>query len=130
VPNRIPFASELKVEDGAPVTQNVYAEAKGKVKYFLLKGDYLERTYTIREGEKVDEKGLFAVIVDDNNREATRHYIARGSIIKVQDNTLVSKNDLIASPKNNNQVIIADWDPYSEPIIAEANGTGKFQILL
>ncbi len=34
MPNRIPFASELKVEDGAPVTQNVYAEAKGKVKYF------------------------------------------------------------------------------------------------
>jgi len=130
VPNRIPFASELKVEDGAPVTQNVYAEAKGKVKYFLLKGDYLERTYTIREGEKVDEKGLFAVIVDDNNREATRHYIARGSIIKVQDNTLVSKNDLIASPKNNNQVIIADWDPYSEPIIAEANGTVKFQDII
>jgi len=41
--------------------------------------------------KRFDEKGLFAVIVDDNNREATRHYIARGSIIKVQDNTLVSK---------------------------------------
>ena len=25
VPNRIPFASELKVEDGAPITQNIYA---------------------------------------------------------------------------------------------------------
>ena len=130
VPNRIPFASELKVEDGAPVTQNVYADAKGKVKYFLLKGDYLERIYTIREGEYVDEKGLFAVIVDDNNREATRHYIARGSLIKVQDNTYVSKGDLIAAPKDNKQVVIADWDPYSEPIIAEANGTVKFQDII
>ncbi len=37
VPSRIPFASELKVENGAPVMQNVFADAKGKVKYFLLK---------------------------------------------------------------------------------------------
>ncbi len=27
VPTRIPFASEIKVEDGAPVTQNIYAES-------------------------------------------------------------------------------------------------------
>ncbi len=71
--------------------QNVFADAKGKVKYFLLKGDYLERIYTIREGEEVEEKGLFAVVVDENNREAARHYIARGSIVKVQDNTHISK---------------------------------------
>jgi len=70
------------------------------------------------------------VIVDENNREAARHYIARGSIVKVQDNTYVSKGDLIATPKDNNQVVIADWDPYSEPIIAEANGVVRFQDII
>jgi hypothetical protein len=127
VPNRIPFASELKVEDGAPITQNVYADAKGIVKYFLLKGDYIERIETIQEGKPVNEKGLFAVIVDDNNREAARHYIARGSIINAEDNSTLSRGDLIASPENDDHIVIAEWDPYSEPIIAESNGTVKFQ---
>jgi len=54
------------------------------------------------------------VVVDENNREAARHYIARGSIVKVQDNTHISKGDLIASPKSDDHVVISDWDPYSE----------------
>jgi DNA-directed RNA polymerase beta' subunit len=130
VPNRIPFASELKVEDGAPITQNVYSEAKGTVKYFLLKGDYIKRIETIKEGEFVEEKGLFAVIVDEHAREAARHYIARGSLIKVEDNTVLSRGDIIAAPKNDNQVVIAEWDPYTDPIIAESNGTVKFEDII
>jgi DNA-directed RNA polymerase beta' subunit len=127
VPNRIPFASELKVEDGAPITQNIYAEAKGRVKFFLLKGDYIERIETIREGEFVDEKGLFAVIVDDNDREAARHYIARGSLVKIEDDTLLARGDLIAAQESEAQVVIAEWDPYTDPIIAESNGVIKFE---
>ncbi len=130
VPNRIPFASELKVEDGAPITQNIFADAKGKVKFFLLKGDYIERIETIKEGEHVKEKGLFAVIVDDNDREAARHYIARGSLVKIQDNITVSRGDLIAAPKSDDQIIIAEWDPYSEPIISESNGVVKFEDII
>ena len=130
VPNRIPFASELKVADGAPVTQNIQADAKGKVKFFLLKGDYIERIKSINEGEQVKEKGLFAVIVDENEREAARHYIARGSVVIIKDDTQVSRGDLIAKPKNDNQVVIAEWDPYSVPIIAESNGTVKFEDII
>jgi len=130
VPNRIPFASELKVEDGAPITQNIYADAKGTVKFFLLKGDYIERIETIKEGEHVKEKGLFAVIVDDNEREAARHYIARGSLVKVPDDSKVSRGDLIAAPKSDDQIVIAEWDPYSEPIISESNGVVKFEDII
>ncbi|MBD3792828.1 MAG: DNA-directed RNA polymerase subunit beta' [Campylobacterales bacterium] len=130
VPNRIPFASELKVEDGAPITQNIFADAKGKVKFFLLKGDYIERIETIKEGEYVKEKGLFAVIVDDNDREAARHYIARGSLVKIKDNSIVARGDLIAAPKSDDQIVIAEWDPYSEPIIAESNGRVKFEDII
>ncbi|MCK5855259.1 MAG: DNA-directed RNA polymerase subunit beta', partial [Sulfurovaceae bacterium] len=130
VPNRIPFASELKVADGAPITQTIEADAKGKVKFFLLKGDYIERIATIKEGEQVKEKGLFAVIVDENEREAARHYIARGSVVTIKDDTLVSRGDLIAEPKTDNQVVIAEWDPYSVPTIAESNGTVKFEDII
>ena len=130
VPGRVPFASELKVENGAPVTQKVFADAKGKVKYFILKGDYLEGINTISEGAAVEEKGLFAVIVDESNREAARHYISRGSIVKVANDGIVERGDTISAPANETQVVIAEWDPYSEPIIAEQRGTLKFEDII
>jgi hypothetical protein len=130
VPSRIPFASELKVEDGAPVTQEVKAESKGTVKFFLLKGDYLEATDKFNAGTKVDEKGLFAVIVDENNREAARHYISRGSIVKVDSDAVVERGETLSAPEVSTQVVIAEWDPYSEPIIAEQKGTLKFEDII
>jgi len=130
VPSRIPFASELKVEDGAPVTQEVKSESKGTVKFFLLKGDYLEPTEKFNAGTKVDEKGLFAVIVDDNDREAARHYISRGSVVKADNDSRVQRGDILSAPEEATQVVIAEWDPYSEPIIAEQSGTVKFEDII
>ncbi|MEA3492660.1 MAG: DNA-directed RNA polymerase subunit beta' [Campylobacterota bacterium] len=130
VPGRVPFASELKVEDGAPVTQQVVADARGRVKYFILKGDYLEAIDTISEGAPIEEKGLFAVIVDDSNREAARHYISRGSIVKVANDGTVERGDIISAPIEETHIVIAEWDPYSEPIIAEQDGTLKFEDII
>ncbi len=127
VPSRIPFASELKVKDGEPVTQKVITDSKGFVKFFLLKGDYLEATNEIKTGDKVTQKGLFAVIVDENNREASRHYISRGSVINVDSDQRVEKGAVISAPENESRVIVAEWDPYSEPIIAEQSGTLSFE---
>ena len=130
IPSRIPYASELLVDDGAPVTQKITAGEEGVVKYFLLKGDYLERFEGVKVGYDVEEKGLFAVIIDKNNREATRHYIARGSIIVADDDTKVEKDSLIAKPKSDESIVIAEWDPYSNPIISEANGVVKFEDII
>jgi hypothetical protein len=130
VPSRVPFASEIKVEDGAPVTQNVVSESKGTVKYFLLRGDYLEAHHSVKEGDKVTEKGLFAVIVDENNREAARHYISRGSVVKIADEATVQRGDLLSAPETSAQVVVAEWDPYSEPIIAEQSGKLKFEDII
>ncbi len=127
VPNRIPFASELKVEDGAPITSTIVSGAKGMIKYYKLKGDYLERRHDIKAGEVVNEKGLFVVIVDVDDREALRHYIARGSIVKLDDNSHVEKNSVIANPTSTEQIIIAEWDPYSNPSIAEKKGKITFE---
>ncbi len=130
IPNRIPYASELMVEDGAPITQKVEAGEAGVIKFFLLKGDYLERYESIKSGYEVSEKGLFAVIVDSDNRESNRHYIARGSIVEVDDDVEVEKSTLVASPVTEESVVIAEWDPYSTPIISETEGKVTFEDII
>ncbi|WP_345970578.1 DNA-directed RNA polymerase subunit beta' [Sulfurimonas sp. HSL1-6] len=130
VPNRIPYASELLVDDGAPVTQRVEAGAKGTVKFFLLKGDYLERYDAISKGYEVTEKGLFAVVVDADDREANRHYIARGSIVDIEDDAAAEATTVIAHAATAESLVIAEWDPYSNPIISEAAGTVKFEDII
>ena len=98
IPTRIPFASELRVKDGEPVTQKIKAGANGTLKYFILKGDYLERLRDIKKGHVVSEKGMYVVISDENGREAIRHYIPRESVITYDDNSVVKSEDLIAKP--------------------------------
>lgn len=130
VPNRIPYASELKVADGAPVTSKILSGAKGIVKYYKLTGDYLERRHDIKAGDKVTEKGLFAVVADSDDREAIRHYISRGSSIQLDDNSEVTKDTLISSPTTQEQVVIAEWDPYANPTIAEQAGIITFEDII
>ena len=127
VPNRIPYASEISVDDGAPVTQIIEAKEEGTVKFYILKGDYLEPFETIKEGHKVDEKGLFAVVVDKDDRPGIRHYIARGSIVVIDNNKAVVRETILAKPADDESVVIAEWDPYSNPIISETNGTVTFE---
>ncbi len=130
VPSRIPYASELVVGNGDPITQKIQAKEEGKVKFFLLKGDYLERFEGVITGYEVIEKGLFATVIDSNNREAVRHYIARGSVIAVDDDSDVESTTLIAKPSNDESTVIAEWDPYSNPTISEANGTIQFEDII
>ena len=130
IPNRIPYASELLVQDGEPITQKIVANEDGNVKYFLLKGDYLERHEEIKKGYKVEEKGLFATVIDADSREAIRHYIARGSVIEIDDNAKVEKTTLLASPAATEQTAVAEWDPYSNPTISESAGTVSFEDII
>ena len=127
IPNRIEYGSKFRVQDGEPVVQKVLANATGVIKYYKLVGDYLDRYHDIKKGSVVEEKGLFAIIADSEDREATRHYIPRQSVIEVEDNSEVKTKDVIARPEKDEQKVIAEWDPYSTPIIAEADGTITFE---
>lgn len=129
VPNRIPFASEIKVANGDPVTQNIKANAEGLLKFYILKGDYLERTKSIKKGDVVEEKGFFVVVADDEDREAARHYIPRQSVINFNDSDRVSNNDIIASPQKDEKLIIAQWDPHSTAFRAAESGKVKFEFI-
>jgi hypothetical protein len=51
------------------VTQNV---SESKVSEVLGK-EIILKPIQVLKGTKIEEKGLFAVVVDENNREAARH---------------------------------------------------------
>ena len=70
------------------------------------------------------------MIVDENNREAARHYISRGSVVQLDNDAVVERGARISAPESSTQVVIAEWDPYSEPIIAEQKGTLKFEDII
>ena len=127
VPNRIPFASEIKVEDGEPIAKKIPAGANGVLKFYILKGDYLERVKNVKKGHVVSEKGLFVVVADEDDREAVRHYIPRNSIIKANDSDIVDSKAIISEPESYEKTVIAEWDPYSTPIIAEAAGKVTYE---
>ena len=127
VPNRIPFASEIKVEDGEPIAKKIPAGANGVLKFYILKGDYLERVKNVKKGHVVSEKGLFVVVADEDDREAVRHYIPRNSIIKANDSDIVDSKAIISEPESYDKTVIAEWDPYSTPIIAEAAGKVTYE---
>ncbi len=130
VPSRIPYASTLKVEDGAPVTRTILAEAKGTVKYYKLIGDYLERVKDVKAGKVVTQKGLFAVVVDAEDREASRHYLSRESVIELDDDSAVSADSVIAKPQTEEHVVVAEWDPYANPTIAQEAGKVSFDDII
>ena len=130
VPTRIPYASELLVEDGAPVTKEIVANTDGKIKYYQLTGDYLEDVTTIKAGDKITQKGVFIVIVDESDREAARYYVARDSVVVYNEEDKVKKGDVIVKPASSSHVVIAQWDPYANPTIAEIDGKVVFEDII
>ena len=130
VPTRIPYGSELKVEDNAPISQKIVAKEKGIVKFYTLRADTLERNHDVKKGMVVSEKGMFAVIADQNDREAIRHYIARTSKILVDDNSEVEIDTLISEPSSDEHIVVAEWDAYSEPVIADQAGVVSFRDII
>jgi DNA-directed RNA polymerase beta' subunit len=129
IPERIPYGAELKVEDNEPVAVTIKAGANGIVKYFKLNGDYLE-DIVVKEGEEIDYKGLFALIIDENNREAERHYIVRGSKILIGEEKQVKKGDVLAKPIKEETKIVAEWDPFANSILAEDDGVIHFEDII
>ncbi len=129
IPNRIPFASEIKVNNGDPVTQKITAGAAGTLKFYILKGDYLERVRDIKKGHVVEEKGLFVVIADEEDREAARHYLPRQSVVQFADSTKVKAKDLLVKPQNEDRLVIAEWDPHATAYRASEAGKVKFEYI-
>ena len=130
IPNRIPYASVLHINDNEPVAQDIEANASGVVKYYRLISDELERYRDVVPGMVVKEKGLFAVIADSDDREACRHYIARGSKIEIKDNEKVQKTTKIVSKNSDKDSIVASWDAYNTLVIADQAGKVSYNDII
>jgi hypothetical protein len=50
--------------------------------------------------------------------------------VKVDNDAMVKRGDLLSAPETSAQVVIAEWDPYSEPIISEQHGKLKFEDII
>ncbi len=87
------------------------AKTKGKVKFLNI--------VTVRNKEGhltvMNRNGELAVI-DVNNREREKYQIVYGAKLLVKDGDPVEKG-----------MLMAEWDPYSTPIITEASGIVKFE---
>ncbi len=60
-------------------------------------------------------RNMEMAIIDDNGVERATHKIGYGSIVLVKDKAKVKRGDKLF-----------EWDPYSQPIIAEKDGVAKF----
>lgn len=130
VPSRIPYASELLVEDGAPVTSEIISKDDGTIKYFKLVSDSLEVYKDVKKGDIIEQKGVFAIVVDSQDREAARFYISRDSKIVIGHDKKVKEGDTIVKPSTKSQVVISQWDPYSNHIIVEFDGKIEYEDII
>jgi len=94
------------------VEQSVYtARFDGRVKLHNVQGVKNKAgklTVLNRNGE--------LAILDDSGRERERMRVPYGAILQVQDSAAVKKGDLLA-----------EWDPYTNPIITDVSGRVQFQ---
>ena len=82
----------------------------GKVKFINLK------TVRNREGNLIvmNRNGEIAIL-DENGRERRRYSVIYGAKLRVKDGQKVKESDLLA-----------EWDPYSIPVLTEVSGRVKF----
>ena len=82
----------------------------GRVKFINLK------TVKNREGNLIvmNRNGEIAIL-DENGRERRRYSVIYGAKLKVKDGQKVKENE-----------ILAEWDPYSIPVLTEVSGRVKF----
>ncbi|RVT92519.1 DNA-directed RNA polymerase subunit beta' [Sphingomonas crocodyli] len=93
---------------------NLEAVSDGKIEYREL------RTITDPRGRRVSlsRNGEFAIL-DMEGRERAVHRLPYGAHLLVDDGAVVSKGDRIA-----------EWDPFTMPVITETGGVVKYQDLI
>ena len=90
---------------------NLEAKTKGKVKFSNV------NTVRNNEGESiVMNRNGEILVIDANGREREKYPVVYGAKLLVKDGDSVEKGKLMA-----------EWDPYSTPIISEAGGTVSFE---
>ncbi|MBI5251067.1 MAG: DNA-directed RNA polymerase subunit beta', partial [Desulfomonile tiedjei] len=108
--DRIDSEGQVLLEWLGSGSSELFSRNEGRVKFLELK------TVVNRDGERVvmNRNGYIA-ITDDKGRERERNKVIYGARLRVQDDEVV-----------NRETLLAEWDPYTIPIITEVSGRVKF----
>ncbi len=108
--DRIESEGQILLEWLGSGSSELFSRNEGRIKFVDLK------TVTNREGELVvmNRNGAIAV-TDDKGRERERNKVIYGARLRVGDGEVV-----------NRETLLAEWDPYTIPIITEVSGRVKF----
>ncbi len=120
------IAAQSIGEPGTQLTMRTFhiggaAQAGGEtssVEAFIDGMVNIEGGNTVKESSGnrvVMSRNCEVVIVDENNRERSRNSIPYGSRILIDNKSKVKRGDKIA-----------EWDPYTRPILSEKSGNVKF----
>ncbi|HMK36693.1 MAG TPA: DNA-directed RNA polymerase subunit beta', partial [Desulfomonilaceae bacterium] len=108
--DRIESEGQVLLEWLGSGSSELFSRNEGRVKFIDLK------TVVNRDGELVvmNRNGSIAV-TDEKGRERERNKVIYGARLRVQDAETV-----------NRETLLAEWDPYTIPIITEVGGRVKF----
>ncbi len=138
VPKKVPYAAKIYVEDGQTIKRFVKTEKGGEVKLIALEGDKFVEVSTPKDGI-VDRHGTHVVIIKDGKDEI-RYYVPKGSKLYVKAGDKVEAGDIIVGYDDERQkrifesdptaytssTTIAEWDAYSDYLLAGADGYVKW----
>lgn len=95
---------------GATERSTIESSIDGRVK--LVDANVISDS---KERLTVINRNTFITVLDDQGRERVRHRLLYGTRLRVQDDSVVEKGS-----------ILADWDPYTIPIITEKAGVANY----
>ncbi len=133
VPDKIPYGSKLKVEEGDIVQPAIFSAVNGIVKYYRLVGDKLIEAEDVLSSDKgqlfVDDRACFMkLFVDEEAEEAVEiFYLARHAKVFVKPGGKVKRDQIIVESSMPDQperrtFLLAEWDAFATPLMAEYSG--------
>lgn len=108
--DRIDTEGQVLLEWLGSSSSQLFSRNEGKIQFIDLK------TVVNRDGELVamNRNGSLAII-DEKNQSRERNKVIYGAKLRVKDGEHV-----------NRETLLAEWDPYTIPIITEVSGTVKY----
>ncbi len=108
--DRIESEGQILLEWLGSSSSQLFSRNEGRIKCIDLK------TVVNRDGEEVVmNRNGFIAITDEKGREREKNKVIYGAKLRVTDATVV-----------NRETLLAEWDPYTIPIITEVTGRVKF----
>ncbi|MBN2057129.1 DNA-directed RNA polymerase subunit beta' [bacterium] len=141
IPDRIPYGARLRVLENQQLQTSVRASADGIAVVRRVTGDDLvecagEETPVNRRRE-VTSHGVFLSVMHEDNpeREIDHYYVIKGAKLLVNSGDRVTRDQLLADlnvtpageAMGHPRVLLADWDPFTIPILAESEGVIDYE---